>query len=284
MKLKSIVAFSCAAITVGCASNLPNSGKIDYPSTNDDVIWIVRPIEVKVNNIRPETRTVQGLFACYRKPKTNPDTPHCFLADYTWKPKDLVWPGLFVLNADGTVDINNTQTSAVSTVNVNCAKITQQAPDSASSPSSVSQPVSAPSEVPSNSTNTANVTNQTAQSAKGFVNSQQEVWVDTKTNTMWQNPSSENSMDWEKAKSYCNNLSIGGFTDWRLPDKYELSNIGKNRSRDCHWPEKFKGKCGWYWSSTKSTALNNGALAFSFDRVNVEDTDTASLLNVRCVR
>ncbi len=53
-----------------------------------------------------------------------------------------------------------------------------------------------------------------------------EVAVDTKTNFIWQRGNGT-GMKWEEAKTYCENLVLGGYSDWRLPTISELRTIIK---------------------------------------------------------
>ncbi len=45
-------------------------------------------------------------------------------------------------------------------------------------------------------------------------------WPDPATGLMWAGQSTSphpGAMTWEQASSYCASLSLGGFTDWRMP-------------------------------------------------------------------
>jgi len=48
---------------------------------------------------------------------------------------------------------------------------------------------------------------------------------DTSTGLMWMQTDSEETLNWEEALSYCENLEAGGYSDWRLPDVKELQSI-----------------------------------------------------------
>jgi len=52
-----------------------------------------------------------------------------------------------------------------------------------------------------------------------------EGWIDPSTNLMWQKEPAPNEMDWEDAITYCNALSLGNATDWRLPSISELRSL-----------------------------------------------------------
>jgi len=48
---------------------------------------------------------------------------------------------------------------------------------------------------------------------------------DLATGLMWQQADDGISRDWENALAYAENLNLGGFTDWRLPNAKELQSI-----------------------------------------------------------
>ncbi|CAN2043950.1 exported hypothetical protein [Candidatus Magnetomoraceae bacterium gMMP-13] len=49
--------------------------------------------------------------------------------------------------------------------------------------------------------------------------------TDTKTGLMWQQATAPNKMNWKDALAYCENLTLAGYSDWRLPDIKELASI-----------------------------------------------------------
>jgi hypothetical protein len=60
--------------------------------------------------------------------------------------------------------------------------------------------------------------------------------LDTKTNLMWAANDNGSNIDWQGAKSYCENYRAGGYTDWRMPTQDELSGLydaGKTQRSDC---------------------------------------------------
>jgi len=78
--------------------------------------------------------------------------------------------------------------------------------------------------------------------------------IDTKTYLLWDN--SIHYDDWNDANSYCKNLMLDSYEDWRIPDFYELASIG-NPLTDSHVYEEFftalKTHPYGYWSSTTFT-------------------------------
>ena len=130
---------------------------------------------------------------------------------------------------------------------------------------------------------------------------------------------SANEMNWSSAKQYCEDLTEGGYTDWRLPNIDELRTTIKNCYKtetggqckvsersgclayNCWYPDKtcycddrsnnggYYSKLGdpdgvWLWSS--STKSDNPDLAWgvSFKSGGVSYSDKSYNSYVRCVR
>jgi len=69
-----------------------------------------------------------------------------------------------------------------------------------------------------------------------FVVKDSDTVVDTQTNLMWAAKDNGSDINWEGAKSHCENYRGGGYKDWRMPTQDELANLynGSNtRSAPC---------------------------------------------------
>lgn len=104
-----------------------------------------------------------------------------------------------------------------------------------------------------------------------------DVVIDTNKKLMWQDDVIPSEINWSNAVSYCENLKLSTFNDWRLPKVEELNSIVK--------VSVFKNRVStYYWSSTNFVGGNMFAwhVRFSDGYVNInvkKDKD-----NVRCVR
>jgi hypothetical protein len=113
--------------------------------------------------------------------------------------------------------------------------------------------------------------------------------TDTSTGLMWQQQTAGvGNMTWEEAISYCESLSLGGYDDWRLPNRNELQSIvdctriypaidtvAFPNTSDC-------------WSSTTNTNENGNAWCVYFViglvNTNIKSNPYLQTLHVRAVR
>ncbi len=51
------------------------------------------------------------------------------------------------------------------------------------------------------------------------------IWPDPDTALTWQNPGSDMLYTWQEAVTYCEQLTLAGYTDWRLPTMNELRTL-----------------------------------------------------------
>jgi hypothetical protein len=63
--------------------------------------------------------------------------------------------------------------------------------------------------------------------------------LDTQTNLMWAAKDNGGNINWADAKSYCRNYRGGGYKDWRMPTKDELSRLYGT-------PKAYRSDCGSY--------------------------------------
>jgi len=90
------------------------------------------------------------------------------------------------------------------------------------------------------------------QSSNNFVDNSDGTISDTSTGLMWQKATAPGTYTWEQALSYCENLTLGGHSDWRLPNRNELQSIvDYSRYNPAIDTTYFPGTvASVYWSST----------------------------------
>ena len=117
--------------------------------------------------------------------------------------------------------------------------------------------------------------------------SQNGIAKDSVTGLMWQDDNDAQTIkkDWEGAKAYCENLTLGGYSDWRLPNIRELKSItDRTRANPAISPNFTAIASNYYWSSTANASVPSGAWVVYFGNGNDAWDDKASSNYVRCVR
>ena len=115
--------------------------------------------------------------------------------------------------------------------------------------------------------------------------------TDRQTGLQWQDDYGDNggeikSAEWIDAIAYCENLSLGGYADWRLPNVRELLSIAdRSRYNPAIDPVFQSAASSYYWSSTTFAYYTVYAWYVDFYRgrslYNVNKGDD---YHVRCVR
>ncbi|HRI64773.1 MAG TPA: DUF1566 domain-containing protein [Polyangium sp.] len=124
------------------------------------------------------------------------------------------------------------------------------------------------------------------------VDAEKGVVLDKVTKLMWQREISPSGTNWIQAKTYCNDLELGGYDDWRLPTRIELVSIvdftneygdpAINATAFTNTP------IDWFWSSSPWPGSSSKVFVVNFlDGVtssNFNTTNPANDCRVRCVR
>lgn len=76
-----------------------------------------------------------------------------------------------------------------------------------------------------------------------------QVVIDTVTTLMWQRLDG-GEMTWEQARTYCDTLTLGGFTDWRMANGHELFSIHDLARKNPALPAVFTSTAAEYWWSS----------------------------------
>lgn len=148
-----------------------------------------------------------------------------------------------------------------------------------------------------------------------------DVWTDSTTGLMWQNGEDCcERHEWEEAIAYCENLSLGGFDNWRLPTISELRSLirgcdatatggscgvtdscldsscwnhdcsgcedAEGPADGCYWPSEIKSDCTYYyfWSSSAVEDLDDTVWDIHFSNGHLSLNMDYFDYNVRCVR
>jgi hypothetical protein len=79
-----------------------------------------------------------------------------------------------------------------------------------------------------------------------------DIVTDKRHGLMWQDDSSSSRYNYSEAQSYCSNLTLGGYSDWRFPEIEELySIVDQSKTSAPSVNSNFKNiKNLWYWSNT----------------------------------
>jgi hypothetical protein len=108
--------------------------------------------------------------------------------------------------------------------------------------------------------------------------------TDLRTELVWQQADDGATRDWADAGVYCDNLSLGGETDWRLPEEAELvSIVDFGRSNPAIHPV-FSSQSSWYWTNTEYAPNTADAWNVRFYNGSSTNYGKGGTDYVRCVR
>jgi len=118
--------------------------------------------------------------------------------------------------------------------------------------------------------------------------------TDLLTGLMWVREDSGSQINWVSALGYCNDITTGGYIDWRVPDYYELftmadfsCNSTGGNCADAYLNNAFNWTSTSYamfWSSTTRAADGSVALVFRSSLGDTQLIAKSSTSYVRCVR
>ena len=110
----------------------------------------------------------------------------------------------------------------------------------------------------------------------------EQVVTDAVTGLMWQK-SYATSKTWKQALAYCESLSYGGYSDWRLPNVQELSSL-VNSARYNPASDFPDMPSSYFWSSSSDANFYNFACYVYFGNGYVASYYKTSYDDARCVR
>ena len=122
--------------------------------------------------------------------------------------------------------------------------------------------------------------------AASFTDNGNGTVTDNGTGLMWQQGERNSRIIWAYALIYCEKSSLGGRTDWRLPNITELESIIDDTKYEpaidtAYFPNAY---ADYYWSSTTSASNTNGAWSVEFGDNYVYYGSKSYGSYVRCVR
>ena len=131
-----------------------------------------------------------------------------------------------------------------------------------------------------------------AQSVSVYTDNEDGTVTDNSTGLMWQQATatggtSGNYLTWKDALSYCDNLSLGGHTDWRLPNFKELQSLVdfsryKPSINTNYFPDTNPNN--YYWSSTTVSGVYACQMSFNGYEFGDSTTGKGGSAQVRAVR
>ncbi|MEA3512621.1 MAG: DUF1566 domain-containing protein [Campylobacterota bacterium] len=98
---------------------------------------------------------------------------------------------------------------------------------------------------------------------------------------MWQDDiaSKTQKLKWQKAKNYCENLSLVGYDDWYLPTVQQLKKLYKNKDRLINFSSSI------YWTNSHYNSSRYAAMTSDLGRGGYGSSSSRnSSYYVRCVR
>jgi hypothetical protein len=110
--------------------------------------------------------------------------------------------------------------------------------------------------------------------------------TDNLTGLIWQKNKAQNTMTWEEALTYSKGLSLGGKSDWRLPNIKEIQSLNDVKLSKPSFDINYFSDVisGNFWSSTTMQNGTTKAWDINVDYGIVSYSDKTLKENVLCVR
>jgi len=112
-----------------------------------------------------------------------------------------------------------------------------------------------------------------------------DIVTDSTTALQWQDNAISTTMTWESAITHCENLSLDGHSDWRLPNLKELTSLVDDTKTNPAISTAFEHTASsFYWSSTTYAGYASRAWYVYFGYGNQYYYRKSDSNYVRCVR
>lgn len=109
--------------------------------------------------------------------------------------------------------------------------------------------------------------------------------TDLSTGLVWENQGNASKYTWKEALAYCENLALGGHSDWRLPNYKELLSIVDYTKNNPAISAPFSAQSTAYWTSSTRYGHPNNGFYVDFSTGYASYYFSKSYTNcVRCVR
>jgi len=129
------------------------------------------------------------------------------------------------------------------------------------------------------------VNNSSSQWAEANFSRSTTTVTDNNSMLEWQDNTTAAKLKWEDAINYCENLTLNGKSDWRLPNINELFSITEHSKGSPTINSIFKNTTeGFYWSSTSYSGDSSYAWVVSFEYGSNTYYSKQKSYSVRCVR
>jgi hypothetical protein len=117
-----------------------------------------------------------------------------------------------------------------------------------------------------------------------MINTGQALVTDLRTGLIWQQPANAMQYTWDAANTYCEGLSVGGMTGFRIPTLKELMTlVDPARVRPAIDTKAFPNTpLEWFWTSSNRYSV--GTASVSFETGGTGYFTGTNRLRVRCVR
>lgn len=114
-----------------------------------------------------------------------------------------------------------------------------------------------------------------------------EIFTDKATGLVWQDDMDAEKVkkNWHNAKEYCQDLTLEGKSDWRLPTLKELKSIVDINKSTPAIKDGFKNVASnFYWSSSEDVSNSSIALYMNFNSGMENGNNKYNNYYIRCVR
>jgi hypothetical protein len=108
--------------------------------------------------------------------------------------------------------------------------------------------------------------------------------TDVNTGIVWQNPGDSIQRTWQESINYCAALELGGFSDWRLPNKPELFSIVDLGRANPSVNPIFPLGSNAYWASSTCSGYPIYAWRVNFEDGNLDCRNKSYGFYTLCVR